>query len=116
MANLEPGPCTTLTQSTTLGAYCSPSNYFNASSISNVIAPFTCSAPTNDLDRPTFFTSEAVKVLLDGARATGWTLRLLTAFYAGGACYGMPLSRSSPADDHCEASATWSGLRPTLVR
>ena len=47
--------------------------------------------------------SDAVKVRLDGARASGWTLRRLTAFYAGGACYGMPLSRSSPADDHCDA-------------
>ena len=55
-------------------------------------------------------------MLLDGARATGWTLRLLTAFYAGGACYGMPLRGSSPADDHCEALETWSGRRPTLVR
>ena len=54
--------------------------------------------------------SETVKVLLDGARATGLTLRIPNAFYAGGACYTMPLRGSSPADDHCEASATWSGV------
>ena len=55
-------------------------------------------------------------MLLDGARATGWTLRPITAFYAGGACYGTPLRGSSPADDHCEASLTWSGHRLTPMR